>query len=59
MNNVFSAKSGDICGALLLRRLCVAGNKLNNRPRKRFGFLTPNQVHLQIINNKGQVAFMT
>lgn len=34
-------------------------NKLNNRPRKRFGFLTPNQVHLQIINNKGQVAFMT
>jgi IS30 family transposase len=33
--------------------------KLNNRPRKRFGFLTPNQVHLQLINNQGQVAFMT
>jgi RHS repeat-associated protein len=25
MNNIFSAKSGDICGALLLRRLCGAG----------------------------------
>jgi len=34
-------------------------NKLNNRPRKRLGFLTPNQVHLQLINNHGQVAFMT
>lgn len=34
-------------------------NKLNNRPRKRFGFLTPNQVHLQLINNHGQVAFIT
>lgn len=34
-------------------------NKLNNRPRKRFGFLTPNQVHLQLINNQGQVAFIT
>lgn len=36
-----------------------AENKLNNRPRKRFGFLTPNQVHLQAINNNGQVAFIT
>lgn len=34
-------------------------NKLNNRPRKRFGFLTPNQVHLQLINKTRQVAFMT
>jgi IS30 family transposase len=36
-----------------------AENRLNNRPRKRFGFLTPNQVHLQTINNNGQVAFIT
>jgi IS30 family transposase len=34
-------------------------NKLNNRPRKRFGFLTPNQVYLQAINNDGNVAFIT
>jgi IS30 family transposase len=34
-------------------------NKLNNRPRKRFGFLTPNQVFLQAINNDGNVAFIT
>lgn len=33
--------------------------KLNNRPRKRLGFLSPNQVHLQLINNTGQVAFIT
>lgn len=36
-----------------------AENKLNNRPRKRLGFLTPNQVCLQTINNNGQVAFIT
>lgn len=34
-------------------------NKLNNRPRKRFGYLTPNQVYLQSIINHGQVAFIT
>lgn len=34
-------------------------NKLNNRPRKRFGFLTPNEVFLQALNNDGKVAFMT
>jgi transposase, IS30 family len=33
--------------------------KLNNRPRKRFGFQTPNQVYLQTLNNKGKVAFIT
>ena len=33
--------------------------KLNNRPRKRFGYLSPNQVFLQTINNNGQVAFIT
>lgn len=33
---------------------------LNSRPRKKFGYLTPNEVHLQTINNNGQkVAFMT
>jgi IS30 family transposase len=35
-------------------------DKLNNRPRKRFGYETPNYVHLQTIKNNGQkVAFMT
>jgi IS30 family transposase len=34
--------------------------KLNNRPRKRFGFETPNYLYLQLINNpNGKVAFMT
>lgn len=33
--------------------------KLNNRPRKRFGYLSPNQVFLQTINNNGQVAFIS
>ena len=32
---------------------------LNNRPRKRFGYLSPNQVHLQAMNNNGKVAFIT
>lgn len=35
-------------------------DKLNNRPRKRFGYETPNYVYLKTINNNGQkVAFMT
>lgn len=34
-------------------------DKLNNRPRKRFGYLTPNQVYSQTINNNGQIAFIT
>lgn len=36
-----------------------AENELNNRPKKRFDYLTPNQVYLQAINNNGQVAFIT
>ena len=34
-------------------------NKLNNRPRKRFGYLTPNQVYLTTLSNNGKVAFIT
>jgi IS30 family transposase len=34
-------------------------NKLNERPRKRFGFKTPNQVYLQKLTNNGEVAFIT
>lgn len=37
----------------------IAQNKLNNRPRKRFGFKSPNEVYLQTLNNNGQVAFMS
>lgn len=36
-----------------------AEEKLNNRPRKRFGFLSPNHVFLHSIINNGQVAFIT
>ena len=36
-----------------------AQNILNNRPRKRHGFMTPNEVFAAIINNEGNVAFMT
>lgn len=32
---------------------------LNNRPRKRFGFQSPNEVFVNAINNNGIVAFMT
>lgn len=34
-------------------------NKLNNRPRKRFGFRTPNEVHAYYINQLEKVAFMS
>ena len=34
-------------------------DKLNNRPRKRFGYLTPNQVYLTTLTNNGKVAFIT
>ncbi len=34
-------------------------DKFNNRPRKRFGFLAPNLVYLQALNNKGYVEFIT
>lgn len=36
-----------------------AENILNNRPRKRHQFLTPNEVFAAAINNGGNVAFMT
>ena len=34
-------------------------NKLNNRPRKRFGYKTPNQVYLHKLTNQEKVAFIT
>ena len=34
-------------------------DKLNNRPRKRFGFKTPNQVYLHKLTNQEKVAFIT
>ena len=34
-------------------------NKLNNRPRKRFGFLSPNQAYSQALKNNGKVEFVT
>ena len=37
----------------------IVENKLNDRPRKRFGFKTPNQVYLQKLTNNGKVAFIT
>lgn len=36
-----------------------AEDKLNNRPRKRFGYKTPNEVFSHSLNNNGHVAFMT
>ncbi len=40
-------------------RILEIQEKLNDRPRKRFGFLTPNEVYLQSKNNNGKVAFIT
>ena len=34
-------------------------NKLNNRPRKRFGYKTPNEVFAEKLDSLAQVAFMT
>jgi IS30 family transposase len=34
-------------------------NKLNDRPRKRFGYKTQNQVCLHKLKNQGKFAFMT
>lgn len=34
-------------------------DKLNNRPRKRFGYQSQNQVYLQKLTNQEKVAFMT
>lgn len=41
------------------KRVLEIQEKLNNRPRERFGFCTPNEVYLQTINNNGKVAFIT
>ncbi len=42
------------------QRLKEVENKINDRPRKRLGYLSPNFVFSQIINNGGEkVAFMT
>ena len=32
-------------------------NKLNNRPRKRLGYLTPNEKFNSIVTNKKSIAF--
>jgi transposase, IS30 family len=34
-------------------------DKLNNRPKKKFGYQTPNEVFLQKLKTTGQVAFIT
>jgi IS30 family transposase len=34
-------------------------NKLNNRPRKRFGYKTPNQLYLHKLSNQEKVSFIT
>ncbi|MFT6811110.1 MAG: IS30 family transposase [Saprospiraceae bacterium] len=34
-------------------------NKLNNRPRKRFGYKTPNEVFAKILDNQVHVAFIS
>lgn len=37
----------------------IVEDKLNNRPRKRFGYQSPNHVYLQKLTNNGKVAFIT
>jgi IS30 family transposase len=45
---------------LTKEQIQIVEDKLNNRPRKRFGYETPNHVYLQTIKNNGQkVAFIT
>jgi len=45
--------------AITDKQIKFVEDKLNNRPRKRFGYLTPNQVYLKTLTNNGKVAFMT
>lgn len=44
---------------ITVEQLKFVEDKLNNRPRKRFGYLTPNEVYLQSLTQNGKVAFMT
>lgn len=37
----------------------IANHKLNNRPRKRYNFFSPNQMFNQYIKNKSEIAFMS
>jgi len=41
------------------QRVNEVQEKINNRPRKRFGYQSPNEVYLQTLNNNGKVAFIT
>jgi IS30 family transposase len=36
-----------------------AKDKLNNRPKKRVGYKTPNEIFIHSLNNKGHISFMT
>lgn len=40
-------------------RIIEVQNKLNNRPRKRFGYKTPNEVFAKILDNQVPVAFIS
>jgi IS30 family transposase len=44
---------------ITVKQVNEAVDKLNNRPRKRFGFKNPNEIFEQAIQNNGKVAFMT
>lgn len=44
---------------LTLRTIQRIENKLNNRPRKRFGYKTLKQVYLQKLTNQVKGAFIT
>jgi IS30 family transposase len=40
-------------------RIIEVQNKLNNRPRKRFWYKTPNEVFAKILDNQVPVAFIS
>ncbi|MFT6783532.1 MAG: IS30 family transposase [Saprospiraceae bacterium] len=40
-------------------RIIEVQNKLNNRPRKRLGYKTPNEVFAKILDNQVPVAFIS
>lgn len=44
---------------ILKEQVETANDKLNNRPRKRYNFFSPNQMFDQYINNNSDVAFIT
>ena len=50
---------GSIFEYITKKQVQAVENKLNDRPRKRFGYKIPNQVYLHKLTNQEKVSFIT